>query len=202
MTSSNLIDGMTTPSPTVSLKSTSYYKEPSPLRHTAHSVGDLFLEVYLPPALLHISPDKTSVIAHICFVRPEVVIRLTCPSSMGSPGCCGSVPFSSLYSMSYFFEDFFGLGRFFCLGNVAESSSPNLHTPDSVYRAKCNAVERICKAARAGINIQVNRVQIRACMVREAQNHILISSSETADGVSTPDSVMIPEMRSGDYIIG
>jgi hypothetical protein len=30
-----------------------------------------------------------------------------------------------------------------------------------------------------------------------AQNHILISSSETADGVSTPDSVMMPEIRSG-----
>jgi hypothetical protein len=30
-----------------------------------------------------------------------------------------------------------------------------------------------------------------------AQNHILINSSETADGVSTPDSVMIPEIRSG-----
>lgn len=30
-----------------------------------------------------------------------------------------------------------------------------------------------------------------------AQNHILISSSETADAVRTPDSVMIPEIRSG-----
>jgi hypothetical protein len=29
------------------------------------------------------------------------------------------------------------------------------------------------------------------------QNHILISSSETADGVSTPDSVMMPDIRSG-----
>jgi hypothetical protein len=32
-----------------------------------------------------------------------------------------------------------------------------------------------------------------------AQNQILINSSETADGVSTPDSVMIPEMRSGGW---
>lgn len=30
-----------------------------------------------------------------------------------------------------------------------------------------------------------------------AQNQILINSSETADGVRTPDSVMIPEIRSG-----
>jgi hypothetical protein len=34
------------------------------------------------------------------------------------------------------------------------------------------------------------------CLER-AQNQILINSSETADGVSTPDSVMIPEIRSG-----
>lgn len=32
---------------------------------------------------------------------------------------------------------------------------------------------------------------------RWAQNHILMSSSETAEGVRTPDSVMMPEIRSG-----
>lgn len=32
-----------------------------------------------------------------------------------------------------------------------------------------------------------------------SQNQILISSSDTADGVSTPDSVIIPEIRSGGY---
>jgi hypothetical protein len=32
------------------------------------------------------------------------------------------------------------------------------------------------------------------------QNHILISSSETADGVSTPDSVIMPEIKSGGCI--
>ena len=36
-------------------------------------------------------------------------------------------------------------------------------------------------------------------MLWRAQNHILISSSDTADGVRTPDSVIIPEIRSGGY---
>lgn len=31
----------------------------------------------------------------------------------------------------------------------------------------------------------------------QAQNQILMSSSDTAEGVRTPDSVIMPEMRSG-----
>jgi hypothetical protein len=34
---------------------------------------------------------------------------------------------------------------------------------------------------------------------RLGYEHILISSSDTADGVRTPDSVMMPEIRSGGY---
>ena len=35
--------------------------------------------------------------------------------------------------------------------------------------------------------------------ILSTQNHILISSSLTALGVSTPDSVMIPEIKLGGY---
>jgi hypothetical protein len=45
-------------------------------------------------------------------------------------------------------------------------------------------------------NTKYDRVDI-GLLGGETQNHILINSSETADGVNTPDSVMMPDTKSG-----
>ena len=85
-----------------------------------------------------------------------------------------------------------------CYGSCGEG------TECSGAGMQCRAAYILCEYVPgifAGVTNAGNGGQCKSvsqCSER-AQNQILINSSETADGVSTPDSVMIPEMRSGGW---